>query len=617
MDVARSDSWLKTYLRLWSLFLRRPATLAVALLAMVGAAAATGAFAALTGPATRVLFTGGRPPTWIHGRLGEALSALSPERVRVLLPLVLFGLALVRAVLGYVQSVRMAGLALSSTADLQEGLHAKILTLPLSYFAGRHSGEIFSRFGNDLGEVERALTQGLAFSLRDVLQLAALLVVSALLDWRLLLLSLVTVPLTAWPIARFARSLREVSRNVQEQQARLVAETQEMLTGAAVLKVYGGEAAALRSLSRGEQRLLGEQRRSALLRAAFSPTVEIMGIGAFALVLVALQAGVLAVPADKLISFLGAVLLTYQPVKSLAQNSQWIAPGLVAADRIFALLDGEPAIADRPGSTPLQRPRGRGALVELQGVSVRYRADGPPSSPSSGDALRELDLRIEPGEILGIVGPSGAGKSTLLHLLPRLLDPTEGRVRISGRDLREVTLASLREQVSLVAQDVFLFDASVADNVRAAAPGASLAQLWEALDAVGAREMVERLPQGLDTRLGERGATLSGGQRQRLSLARALLKDAPLLLLDEATSALDSISEAQIERALRAYAGGRTIVWVTHRLASVVRADRIVVLAAGHVVEAGTPEALRRASGWYGRLSHHQGTGQAVAGVDE
>jgi subfamily B ATP-binding cassette protein MsbA len=591
-----SQSWWKTYRRLWSLFLRQPGTLVTALLAMAGAAAATGAFAALTGPAARLLFTGGQPPTWLHGRLGAVLGALPPDRVRLLLPLVLFGLALLRAVLGYAQSVRMAGLALSSTASLQEALHAKILTLPLSYFAGRHSGEIFSRFGNDLGEVERALTQGLAFSLRDALQLAALLLVSALLDWRLLLLSLVTVPLTAWPIARFARSLREVSRNVQQEQATLVAETQDMLTGAAVLKIYGGETAALKSLARGESRLLAEQKRSALLRAAFSPTVELMGICAFALVLVALQAGYLAVPPDKLISFLGAVLLTYQPVKSLAQNSQWIAPGLASAERIFALLDSDPAVADQPGATPLTRSDRRGVAVELQDITVRYGG-------ATRAALSGLDLRIAEGELLGIVGPSGSGKSTLLHLLPRLLDPTAGRVRISGRDLREVTLASLRDQVSLVAQDVFLFDASVAENVLAASRGASTSRLWEALEAVGAREMVERLPRGLETRIGERGATLSGGQRQRISLARALLKDAPLLLLDEATSALDSMSEARIEQALRTHARGRTIVWVTHRLGSVQHADRLVVLAEGRVIESGTPEELRRAQGWYGRMS--------------
>jgi subfamily B ATP-binding cassette protein MsbA len=610
MEAGR-EGWLRTYRRLWSLFLRRPATLAVALIAMSGAAAATGAFAALTGPAARLLFTGGQPPTWLHGPLGNALKALPPERVRLVLPLVLFLLALLRALLGYVQSVRMTDLALSATAGLQETLHAKILTLPLSYFAGRHTGEIFSRFGNDLGEVERALTQGLAFSLRDVLQLLALVVVSALLDWRLLLLSLVTLPVTAWPIARFARSLRDVSRNVQEQQASLLAETQDMLSGAAVLKVYGGEAAALKSLARGETRLLAEQRRSALLRAAFSPTVELMGICAFALVLVALQAGLLTVAHDKLISFLGAVLLTYQPVKSIAQNSQWIAPGLAAAERIFVVLDRQPDVADRPGAVSLPRPGIRGVRVELQGVSVRYRNENP-GAPGAGHALRDLDLRIEEGELLGLVGPSGAGKSTLLHLLPRLLDPTEGEVRIAELDLRAVRLASLREHVSLVAQDVFLFDASVEDNVRAAAPDASEAQVWEALEAVGAREMVERLPQGLRTRLGERGATLSGGQRQRLSLARALLKDAPLLLLDEATSALDSISEEQIARALRSQGRGRTIIQVTHRLGSVLGADRVAVLSAGRLVEVGPPLELQRAPGWYGRMSHLQATGESA-----
>jgi subfamily B ATP-binding cassette protein MsbA len=598
-----ADPWLKTYRRLWSLFLEEPGMLVVAFVAMAIAAAATGAFAGLTGPAVRVLFTGGRPPQWLHGAIGDALRALPPGGVRLALPAVLFALSLVRAVFGYVQSVRMAGLALGSTARLQEALHDKILSLPMSYFSGRHTGEIYSRFGNDLGEVERALTQGLAFSLRDGLQLAALVIVSALLDWRLLLFSFLTVPFTAWPIARFARSLREVSRRAQEQQGRLVAQTQDLLTGAAVLKVYGGDVAALRSLSRGEERLLQEQRRSALLRAAFSPTVEVMGVGAFALVLVALQARWLAVAPDKLISFLGAVLLTYQPIKSLAQNSQWIAPGLAAAERIFALLDSAPAVADAPEARPLSLPRGRGVAVRLEAVSVRY---------GSVEALRDVELQIGEGEFLGIVGPSGGGKSTLLHLLPRLLDPTAGQVRISGQDLREVTLASLRSQVSLVAQDVFLFDATVRENVLASAPGASKARLWSALDAAGAREMVERLPDGLDTRLGERGATLSGGQRQRLSLARALLKDAPLLLLDEATSALDSIAEEQIERALRQHAAGRTIVWVTHRLSSVAKVDRVVVLVNGRPVEAGSPgDLLRATDGWYGRMAKLQASGQA------
>jgi subfamily B ATP-binding cassette protein MsbA len=598
------DPWHKTYRRLWSLFLRQPGTLAVAFAAMAVAAAATGAFAGLTGPAVRVLFTGGQPPEWLHGPLGDALLALPPARVRLLLPVALFALALVRAFFGYLQSVRMAGLALGSTAYLQEALHAKILSLPLSYFAGRHSGEIYSRFGNDLGEVERALTQGLAFSLRDGLQLLALLTVSAVLDWRLLLFSLVTVPITAWPIARFARSLRDVSRRVQEQQGRLVAQTQDMLTGAAVLKVYGGDVAALRTLSRGEDRLLHEQRRSAFLRAGFSPTVEIMGIGAFALMLVSLQSGILEVEPDKLISFLGAVLLTYQPIKSLAQNSQWIAPGLAAAERIFALLDSDPAVADLPAARALPRPKGRGVAVRFEAVTVHYGA---------ADALRDLDLGIQEGELVGIVGPSGAGKSTLLHLLPRLLDPTQGRVLLAGHDLREVTLESLRAQVSLVAQDVFLFDATVAENVLAAAPTASSARLWAALEASGAKEMVERLPQGLETKLGERGASLSGGQRQRLSLARALLKNAPLLLLDEATSALDSISEAHIERALREHAAGRTILWVTHRLGSVARADRVVVLVEGRLLESGTPGDLLRARGWYGRMATLQASGPTGA----
>ncbi|HUB07852.1 MAG TPA: ATP-binding cassette domain-containing protein [Myxococcales bacterium] len=601
----RAPPWLRTYLRLWRLLVRgRRGQLVLALAAMGVGAAATGGFAALTGPALRMVFSGGPAPAWLHGGLAGWLNHVSAAELRALLPAAIFALAVLRAGCAFVQADRMGALTLRAVAELQEELHARILRLPLSYFQGRHTGELFSRFGNDLGEVERALGQALASSVRDGLQIVALVTVSALLDARLLALAALAVPATVWPISRFARALRGVSEASQLAQAKQVASAQEAIAGVAVLHAYGAQEAAMRAYGRGEARLLDVQRRSALLRAAFSPTIELVGVVAFALVLFAVGAAPTALPPDKLLSFLGAVLFTYQPLKSLANGSQWLVPGLTAAERIFALIDAPPAIADRPSARTLARVQGR---LRFENVTVRY---------GEKTALDGLELDVRPGEKLGIVGPSGAGKTTLLHLVPRLLDPDSGRVCVDDLDVREATLASLRRQVALVAQDVFLFDASVADNVAAAAPGASTERIEAALEAAGALAFVRALPQGLETRLGERGAMLSGGQRQRLAIARALLKDAPVLLLDEATSALDAATEGEVQRALAVLMAHRTVLVVAHRLSTVRDSDRLIVLEGGRLVEQGTHAQLWGAGGLYRRLCDLQGGAAAAGNAD-
>jgi subfamily B ATP-binding cassette protein MsbA len=587
------NSWVATYRRLWALLLREPGPLTLALACMAGGAFATGGFALLTGPAVRLLVTGttsGAAPAGGGGRFEAFLQSLPPGQARAFLPLALVALTVVRAACSYVQADRMGALTLRAVAGLQESLHGKLLSLPISYFQGRHTGELFSRFGNDLGEVQRSLGQGLASALRDLLQIAALVVVSAFLDVRLLLLAALAVPATIWPIARFARALRRVSAEAQGMQAKQVAAAQEALSSSAVLHAYGAEEAALRAYGRGEAALISVQRRSFALRAAFTPTIELLAIVALAAVLLAVSLNPSSLPPEKLLSFLGAVLLTYQPLKSLANSSQWIVPGLTAAERIFAVLDAVPAVADRPGARTLARATGE---LRFERVSVLY---------GERAALSELGLEVRAGERVGIVGPSGAGKTTLLHLVPRLLDPSSGRLLLDGADVRDATLASLRKQVALVAQDVFLFDASVAENVAAAAPGAPVARIEAALEAAGALEFVRQLPEGLQTRLGERGASLSGGQRQRLAIARALLKDAPILLLDEATSALDAVTEAQVQRALGGLMAGRTVLVVAHRLSTVRAVDRLLVMDQGRIVEQGPHTTLWAAGGLYRKL---------------
>jgi len=496
----------------------------------------------------------------------------------------------------------MVRIELSLVADLQEELHAKLLTLSRGYFQRQHTGELFARFGTDLGDIGRALGQGVSSSMKDGLQVLALLVTCAVLNLGWLAVALLVLPVTIFPIVQFGRSLRRLTAQAQQRQAELLAQAQEALEGSAVLQAYNAEAAAMEAQRAREGELLAVQRRSFTLRAAFTPALDLLWAVGLALALVAVGLNS-ARASEQLISFLTILFLAYQPLKSLANSSQWLIPGLTAADRVFAVLDAAPEITDRPSARNIGRSRGE---LRFEGVSVHFG-----SSPSAKIALDRVDLQVRQGETVGIVGPSGAGKSTLLQLVPRLLDPEAGRVRLDGDDVRDVTLASLRRQIALVAQETFLFDATVAENVSATLPGASRRQVEDALEAAGALKFVQQLPSGLDTRIGERGATLSGGQRQRLAIARALLKDAPILLLDEATSALDSETEEQIQAALGRLREGRTVLMVAHRLATVASADRLIVVKEGRVVQDGSPDQLRRQPGLYQELLELQIAGAA------
>ncbi len=581
----------RAYLRLWGLLLRERRLLAVAAVGMLGAALATALFAALTGPGLRLLFTGGAPPTWLTGALGERVRALSPARLRLALPVALFLVSVARAGFGYLHASRMARLCLRTVADLQEALHRCLLRLPFSFFEGRHTGEVYARLAGDLGHVERALLQGFAYSLRDVAQLAALGAIALALDARLLLFGVLTLPVGVLAIAWFGRRLRAVSAELQDRQAQLVAKTQDAVSGAILLRVYRASAAPARRLGAAEDAVVRGGRRSAALRAAVTPTIELLAYLGVALVTVALQRRWVDVPPEKVVSFFGAVLLAYQPLKSLSTNGQWVVPGLTAAQRLFDLLDQAPALRDEPGAVALAAlPAPGGAALAFAGVEVRY---------GHHRALAELDLAVRPGERVAIVGPSGAGKSTLLHLIPRLLDPSAGEVRVNGQALRAVTLASLRRQVALVSQDVFLFDATVAENLAPSGRRPSASEVADALELACATEVVQGLPEGLATRLGERGQVLSGGQRQRLSIARALLKAGAVLLFDEATSALDPPLEREILERLLARPRGSTFVAVTHRLVSAQLFERVVVLEGGRIVEDGPPAQLLTRGGWF------------------
>ncbi|MEN1727760.1 MAG: lipid A export permease/ATP-binding protein MsbA [Pseudomonadota bacterium] len=483
-------------------------------------------------------------------------------------------------------------------ADLREELFARYLNLPASYFDRESSGQMISRVTYNAEQVAQAATTALIGSMRDIFTVVALVSVMLIQSWRLTLAMLLLVPVIGLVVTVISRRFRKISSRIQDSMGDVTHVTEEAVNGQEVIKIFGGQVQERQAFEAINETNRGLHLRLSATQLASSSMIQ-LAAGLAVIVLLVIAASDFmreAVTAGVFMSVLAAMVACIPPLKRLTKMHVVIEKGIAAADSIFQVLDA-PAEPD-PGIFAPDRVRG---AIEFDQVSFRYPEGETP-------VLENISLKLEPGSVTALVGRSGSGKSTLVRLLPRFYGLEQGEIRIDDTALDDFKLDALRRQIALVSQHVVLFNDTVAGNIAyGALASVDREQIIEAARQANALEFIERLPQGLDTPIGEDGSLLSGGQRQRLAIARALLKDAPILVLDEATSALDAESERKVQQALDALMANRTALVIAHRLATVQRADQVVVLDRGRIVEVGRHEDLiERSDGLYQYLHRLQ-----------
>ena len=565
---------LRLYLRLLSYVRPYTGKMVISTLAMMGVAAMT-ALSALI----------------IKNVLDDVFIA-GDRRLLVLIPLVIILIYVLKGIFRYVRTYVMSWAGLRMVQDIRNELYEHMHRMSMSFFTETPTGVLMSRVTYDVNMMQMAITEALVGAFRDVFTILGLAGVVFYRNAHLGLIALVGFPLTFFPLVRFGKRMKRASKRSQQQMGNLNKLMQERISGAGLIKASGTEAAELEEFKRENEKLVRSFLRIERVKALSNPVMELIGAVSVAFII---WIGGLTVINGKMtvgefFSFLAALMLLYEPVKHITSVNNIIQQGLASAERVFEILDVSPEIADASDAVDIPRSSGH---IRFDGVSFRYGKEF---------VLRDIDLDIPQGTKLAIVGTSGGGKTTLVNLIPRFYDVTEGRITIDGHDIRKVTQRSLREQISIVSQEVVLFNDTIVSNICYGMDNVSRADLENALGAAYALDFVKSLSDGYDTIIGERGARLSGGQRQRISIARALLKNSPILILDEATSSLDTESEHLVQKALENLVRGRTTLTIAHRISTVKDADQIIVISRGRIVESGRHEDLIKQGGEYSRL---------------
>jgi ABC-type multidrug transport system fused ATPase/permease subunit len=533
---------------------------------------------------------------WLVGR---AVNAIKDGDQPELLPLALaiVGASILRLGFTVVRRLVAGKVSLGVEFDLRQTFYKHLQRLELGFFDGQQTGQLMSRATVDLQAIRFFLGYGLIFITQNLLTITLASAVMIAIDPLLALIALVPAPFIVYAASRYNRVSRPALQEVQQRIAELTAEAEENVSGIRIVKAFAREEHQLHRFQRAIGRVFDQSIYSTKLQAFFSPLIGLLPQLGVALIL--LIGGRMVIDGSLSLgdftAFYTYLVMLAGPMRMLGVAMGMAQRAIAAGNRMFEIIDREPAIQSPPGAPPL--PAGGGA-ISLRGVTLSYQGTRVPS-------LSEVDLEVEAGRTIALVGPSGAGKTSLVALIARLYDPDSGTVEVDGTDVRTVDLDSLRSEIAFVADDSFLFTASVAENIAYAHADASLEDVERAARLAQADAFIRELPNGYETRVGERGLTLSGGQRQRVAIARALLADPRILILDDATSSVDATTEAAIKTGLREAMAGRTTFIIAHRLSTVALADEIVVLDGGRIVDRGSHEELMEGCGFYREIAEH------------
>ena len=518
-----------------------------------------------------------------------------------LLPFFVIGLATFKGLCRYFQTYNIRTAGQLAIQDIRNEVFGHTLRLSTRFFTRSSSGSLMSRILNDVNVMQSALADVLVTFIRETLTLLALTGYAFYADWKMALMAFVVIPATVWPAVAIGRKIKKFSRRGQDAMGNLTAVLEQSFSGIKVIKAFAAEEREEQKFVRENSRFFTFIRKTFRYSAASAPVMEIMtSFGVAAVLWYGLnRVAAEAITKGELFSILAAILLMYSPLKRLIKVNNTIQKAIGAAERVFEVLDNQTEISDARDAVELSRSLGH---VSFKNVGFAYDDEL---------VLRDFSVQAKPGEVIALVGPSGAGKSTFIGLLNRFYDPQHGQILIDGYDIRKITQKSLHANLALVDQETFLFNDTIANNIRYGQPDADFSLVEVAATQAFADEFIRQLPEGYETSIGDRGVRLSGGQRQRLCIARAILRDAPILMLDEATSALDTESETMVQQALGNLMKNRTTFVIAHRLSTVRHADRILVLDEGEIKESGTHQQLLEKSGLYKRLYDSQFGGQS------
>ncbi len=535
------------------------------------------------------------------GRFPLQLQWFVPEHFHNVWTMVAFALVvatLLKGIFDYLGTYLVNYAGFGMITDLRNQLYAATLRRSIAFFQRYTTGTLLSAIVNDIEKVQYALSTVLAEFLQQFFTFLFTAVVVVLLGGKLAWLLVIFIPFVVMAARRIGQRVRTTTRRGQDKLAEIQNILQETITGVRIVKAFGMELWETKRFHEAARRLLRANLRSVSAAAVSSPMMDIFGAAAMALIILIgreyIKRGHMT--EGIFVTFMVAVFKLYDPVRKFGQFNNNFQQAIGASSAIFQFLEADDDIHEKPGALRLPPFR---KSIRFEHVYFSYESATP---EDERPVLHDIDIEVQPGEVLAIVGSSGSGKTTLVHLLPRFFDVTRGRILVDGHDVRDLSIASLRSQIAIVTQDTILFNDTVRNNIAYGQPEVSRKTVEDAARAALAHDFIISLPNGYDTMIGERGLRLSGGERQRLSIARAILKNAPILILDEATSALDTESESLVQSALQNLISGRTVFVIAHRLSTVRRADRILVLDGGMITDQGTHECLIGHTGTYRRL---------------